>query len=145
MITYPQGLYRFLATPGIEVAALLFASDEVVCESWQYFADDKDPNLHHTNEVIDAYATAGARIHLYSYLDRLKQMALYCDTESVIYIQLDDQPALIETGDCLVAMTSELNQAFILKNSSRVDLKITHTEPSIPRQVIATFYVRFAE
>jgi hypothetical protein len=37
-------------------------------------------------------------------------MALYCDTDSIIYIQPDDQPALIETGDCLGAMTSELKQ-----------------------------------
>jgi hypothetical protein len=35
-------------------------------------------------------------------------MALYCHTDSVTYIQPDDQPALIETGDCLDAMTSEL-------------------------------------
>jgi hypothetical protein len=38
-------------------------------------------------------------------------MALYCDTDSVIYIQPDGQPALIETGDCLGAMTSELKQS----------------------------------
>jgi hypothetical protein len=37
-------------------------------------------------------------------------MALYCDTDSGIYIQPDGQPALIETGDCLGAMTSELKQ-----------------------------------
>jgi hypothetical protein len=86
------------------VAALVFASDEVVRVSWRYIADEKVPNLPHTNEVIGAYVTAGARNHLYSYIARLKQMALYCDTDSVIYIQTDDQPAHIETGDCLGAM-----------------------------------------
>jgi hypothetical protein len=99
MITDTQKLYRFLATPGIEVAALVFASDEVVCAFWRYIADENLPNHPHTNEVIGAYVTARARILLYSYLARLKQMALYCDTDSVIYIQPDDQPALIETGD----------------------------------------------
>jgi hypothetical protein len=98
MITAPQELYRFLATPGIEVGSQVFARDVVVCASWLYIADEK-VHLRHTNEVIGAYVTAGARIHLYSYLDRFKQMALYCDTDSVIYIQPDDQPALIETGD----------------------------------------------
>jgi hypothetical protein len=63
------------------VAALVFASDEVVCASWRYIADEKVPNLPHTNEVIGAYVTAGARMHLYSYLARLEQMALYCDTD----------------------------------------------------------------
>jgi hypothetical protein len=33
MITVPQELYSFLATPGIEVAAFVFASDEVVFAS----------------------------------------------------------------------------------------------------------------
>jgi hypothetical protein len=70
------------------------------------------PNLPHTNEVIGAYFTAGARIHLYSYLARLKQIALYCDTDHVIYVQPDDQPALIETGDCLGAITLELKHCF---------------------------------
>jgi hypothetical protein len=79
MITVPQELYRYLATPGIEVAALVFASDDVACASWHYIADENVPNLPHTNEVIGAYYTAGARIHLFSYLARLKQMALYCD------------------------------------------------------------------
>jgi len=45
---------------------------------------------------------------LYSYLDKLKEHALYCDTDSVIFIQPRDDAALVQTGDCLSAMTSEL-------------------------------------
>jgi hypothetical protein len=107
MITDPQELYRFLARQGIEIEALVFASDDVVCASWRDIAEEKVPNLHHSNEVIGAYVTAGARIHLYKYLDRLQQSAFYCDKDSVIFIQPDDQPALIETGDCLGAKISE--------------------------------------
>jgi hypothetical protein len=66
------------------------------------------PNPSNTNEVIGAFVTAGARIHLHKYLDRLKQKALYCNTDSVIFIHPDVQPALVEKGDCLGAMTSEL-------------------------------------
>jgi hypothetical protein len=44
----------------------------------------------------------------YGYLDRLKERALYCDTDSVFYIQPNEGPRLVETGDCLGAMTSEL-------------------------------------
>jgi hypothetical protein len=60
MITDPQELYKFLATPGIEVAALVFASDNVVFASWRYIPEEKVTNLLHTNEVIGAYVTAGA-------------------------------------------------------------------------------------
>ena len=41
----------------------------------------------HTNVVIAAYVTAHARLVLYSYLERLGERTLYCDTDSVIYKQ----------------------------------------------------------
>jgi hypothetical protein len=40
-ITDPHELYLFLATPGIEVAALVVAGDEVDCASLRYIADEK--------------------------------------------------------------------------------------------------------
>ena len=94
-------MHRFLAKPGIEVAKLVFASDEVVCASWLYIAEENFPNLRHKNVVIAAYFTVGARIHMYSYLDKLQQTALYCDTDSAIYIQPNVEPPLDETGDYL--------------------------------------------
>jgi len=66
-------------------------------------------SLRHTNDVIGSYVTAGASVHLYRYPDRLRENALYCDTDSVIYIQPNwDGPQLIETGDKFGDMTSEL-------------------------------------
>jgi hypothetical protein len=100
-------LYKFLATPGIEVVILLFASDNVWI-SWKYAAEGKIPNLPHTNEVIVSYVTAGARIHLYAYLDKLQERAIYTDTDSVIFIQDDSEPPLIVCGDKLGSMTNEL-------------------------------------
>ena len=65
VITEHKELYNFLATPGIEVTNLAFANDDVVWISWKHAAEERLPNLRHTNEVTDAYITAGARIHLY--------------------------------------------------------------------------------
>ena len=48
------------------------------------------------------------RIHLNAYLDKLQERAIYTDTYSVINIQNDDKPPLIECGDKLGSMTSEL-------------------------------------
>ena len=62
----------------------------------------------HTNQTIASFVPAGARLHLYGYLDKLKEHALYCDTDSVIFVQPRDEAALVQTGDCLGAMTSEL-------------------------------------
>ena len=67
------------------------------------------PSLRHTNQVIGAYVTAAARIHLYLYLDQLGENAMYCKTDSVICIQPKGAGSpLIETGDKLGDMTSEL-------------------------------------
>ena len=107
-ISDQQELYRILATPGNEVATLMFASDEVVLASWRYIAGEKVPNLRHTNEVIGGYVAEGASILLYGYLDRLQKRALYCDTDSVIYKHPTAENPLFKTGDCLGAMMSEL-------------------------------------
>ena len=65
----------------------MFASDNVVWASWRSIVQENIPNLRHTNEVIGANVTAGARIHLHGYLDRLLERELYCDTDSIINIQ----------------------------------------------------------
>jgi hypothetical protein len=107
IVSDPLELYRLLATPGIEVTTLLFCSDEIVCVPWKY-TEERIPSLRHTNDVIGSYVTAGARLRLYSYLDKLQERALYCDTDSVLYVQRDDEPPLITCGDNLGEMVSEL-------------------------------------
>ena len=62
---------QILGKPGVEVQNMLFASDDVVWISWQYSSDERVRSLRHTNEFIGAYVTAGARIHLYGFLDKL--------------------------------------------------------------------------
>ena len=76
LISDPKELYRFLATPGIEVIQLVFANDEVAWVPWKFTAEERVPSLRHTNEVISVYVTAGARIHLYRHLDRLQEKAI---------------------------------------------------------------------
>jgi len=101
-------MYRFLATPGIEVTNLLLAADSVVWLDWRHAEESRMQTLGHTNDVIGSYVTAGAILHLYSYLDKLQERALYTDTDSVVFIQPRDGAALVEIGDSLGAMTSEL-------------------------------------
>jgi hypothetical protein len=108
LITDPQELTRFLAAADVEVCSMLFANDKVVRIAWRYADADSVPNLPHTNDGIGSFVTAGARIHLYGYLDRLGDRALHCDTDSVIYMQPNDRQPLDQNGDRLGAMTSEL-------------------------------------
>ena len=48
LISDPQDLYRFLATPGVEVVNLMFAIDSVVWASWRYTAEEQAPSLRQT-------------------------------------------------------------------------------------------------
>ena len=86
----------------------MFASHSVVWASWRYASEEQVPSLRHTNEVVGAYVACGGRLHLYDYLDRLGERALYCDTDSVIFVQKDGEPPLIQCGDARCEMTSEL-------------------------------------
>jgi len=93
-----------------------FANVDVVWISWQYSADERVPSLRHTKEVMGAYVTAGAMIHLYGFLDKLQEKAIYTDTDSVIFIQPGpgSEPTLIKTGDNLGQMQSELKMGEII-------------------------------
>jgi len=95
---------------------MLFANDDVVWISLRYSADKRVPSLRHTNEVIGAYVTAGARIHLYGFLEKLQEKAIYCDTDSVIFRQPGPvcEPTLIKTGVNLGQMQSELKKDEII-------------------------------
>ena len=65
-------------------------------------------------EVIGAYVTSRTRIHLFGFLNRLQDTAIYTDTDSVIYIQPRNELALTETGDNLGQMSSELKTGEII-------------------------------
>jgi hypothetical protein len=108
IISDTQELYCFLTKLGIQVRSLLFVSDDVVWAALHYSNDEIFPNLGHTNEVIGAYVKSRARLRLYAYLNSLQGRELYCDTESVFYIQKDRETSLIEYADSLGSMVNEL-------------------------------------
>jgi len=103
---------------------LVFASDDEVCLSWKVSAEEYVTNLIHNNEVICAYVTAGARIHLYSFNDRLQENAIYCDTDSLIFIHSIGESWPIATGDKLGDMQSELKPTEFINDFGQKNLRI---------------------
>ena len=67
------------------------------------FIEDEGP----TNIFIAAFTTSHARLKLYSFLEMVGDRALYCDTDSVIYIS---KPGHVDLplGDYLGQLTNEL-------------------------------------
>jgi len=85
LISNPKDLYRFLASPGIEVAKLVFTGKSICWLSWRHSDDAHAPMLRHTKDVLASYVTAGERMHLYSYLDTLQKRALYRHGQRYLY------------------------------------------------------------
>ena len=48
-ISEPQELHRYLATPGIDVANLMFAGDDAVWAFGRFIFEENVPSLRHTN------------------------------------------------------------------------------------------------
>ena len=85
------------------------------------------PYLTHTNDVVGVYVTASARVHLYKFLDRLQENAIYCDTDFVIYIQPSGEPWPIATWDKLGDMYFELKPSDLIIEFASSGPKIMHT------------------
>jgi hypothetical protein len=58
--------------------------------------------------VLGAYVTAGARLRLYHFLEQMQENAIYCDTDSIIFVQKESEAAMVECGDSLGDMQNEL-------------------------------------
>lgn len=61
-----------------------------------------------TNVAIACFTTAHARLKLYEGLDTVQERAMYCDTDSIIFIKVPGLPN-IDTGDMLGEWGSELD------------------------------------
>ena len=60
--------------------------------------------------AVAAYVTTQTRLKLYENLSKLGDSVLYCDTDSVIYIQSVDEPPKVETGYYVGDLTDELEE-----------------------------------
>jgi len=80
--------YELLTCPCTEVTNLIFPNDEVAWVSWKNSEDDIAVGKN-INVAVGAYGTTQARLKLHKYLSKLGVSVLYCDTDTVIFIQKD--------------------------------------------------------
>ena len=100
-----------LSDDGFEVADVHHVNDDCLYVSYKKSKEYQAPALN-TNVIIASYVTTHTRLELYSYLEHLKDRALYCDTDSVIYKHIvgEYNPPLSE---CVGGMTDELGGSHI--------------------------------
>jgi len=101
--------YDLLTSSGNDVTNLIFPNNEVVWISWK-FSENNVTTGKYVNVALSAYVTTQARLKLYNYLSKLGDSVLYCDTDSLIYIQNVDEPPKVETRYYLGDLTDELEE-----------------------------------
>ena len=74
-----------------EVTNLIFANDDVAWNSWKYSEDDVAAGKN-INVAVAAYVTTQVRSKLYEYQSELRESVLYCDMDSVVFVQKDNNP-----------------------------------------------------
>ncbi|MDI9312027.1 MAG: DNA polymerase [Limnohabitans sp.] len=79
------------------------------------FINDDNSKPGNTNVAISSFVTAYARLHLYSFMEKVLKNGidrlLYFDTDSIIYIKKQNDIE-IETGDYLGELTDEIKQGY---------------------------------
>ena len=71
-------------------------------------AKDFVPENYRTNIFVAVMTTSQARLRLYSALETVGDKALYCDTDSCIYLKTEESPDIPES-DLLGGFTDELD------------------------------------
>lgn len=104
--TKREQVVNLVSNESVEVHSMFDMSDDAVMFTYKHI-EEADMDARYVNVAIAAYTTSHARRVLYRYLDTLKDLVLYFDTDSVIYVERENSPK-IKTGDLLGDMTNEL-------------------------------------
>lgn len=106
MVDDPRVYFDKLTSDSEEVTCVNYVSNNYVEMRWKYNDDFVDTNPK-TYAIIASYTTAQGRLKLYFYLELLDTMALYADTDSVIF---STKPGELkpELGDFLGDLTNEV-------------------------------------
>lgn len=103
-------LYKIIMSPKIDVVDLIPIEDHCVWVTWNYVDEDFDVPLKHVSIGIGAFTTAYARLKLYDILEKVSETLLYCDTDSVIYVEKPNCSEDIKTGEFLGDLTDEIDK-----------------------------------
>jgi hypothetical protein len=109
IVNSAKEFYELLTSPGTEVTNFIFPNEGVVWVPWKY-AEDNITSGKSVNVAVAAYVTTQARLKLCDYLNKLGQFVLYCDTDSVVFVQKTAEHPKIAIGDYLGYLTNELQE-----------------------------------
>jgi len=104
----PAAFFELVTDPRVVLHAVNVINDGMVAVSHSMHDEFIDV-LSNTNAVLAAFTTSQARLHLYSFIEKLGPRLLYFDTDSIIYTStVGKQEYQVPIGSYLGMMTDEL-------------------------------------
>lgn len=114
MLSQPEELVKLLIDQRHRINDFNVINEELLQVSYKH-CDEFVPENGKTNIYVAIFTTAYARLKLYDILESLGERALYCDTDSVIYVSRNDEPD-VTVGNYLGDLTNELeNDDYIVE------------------------------
>lgn len=107
IVSKPEDLVKLLVNQQISISDFNTMNEDLLQVSYNY-CSDLVPEDGRTNVYVALFTTAHARLKLYTILETLGKRALYCDTDSVIYLSKTGDTD-IKLGDYVGQMTNELD------------------------------------
>ena len=80
MYTEAEKFIRDGVDPTLELRSIDKLTDEAIMAGFGAVSEDCEETLTNGNVVIAAFTTAGARLKLYSYMEKLGDRVIYTDT-----------------------------------------------------------------
>lgn len=89
-------LFDLILSPTVEVHDMYFINENIVWVNWSYREEAKKHDVvmeaRNLSLITGAYTTAQARLLLYEELSKIGERMLYCDTDSIIYVETINNP-----------------------------------------------------
>lgn len=107
--------YEFVDNEGVDLINVIACEDKVLV-SWKYHNTDDTALTGQSNcesLTTGVYTTAQARMKLYTELDQIDpDCLLYCDTDSVIFVERPDAQYTPTIGTCIGELTDEITDQY---------------------------------
>jgi hypothetical protein len=105
-ITEPSEYFGLLIEDKYNVQDVRKVNDNMIEVTYTTPAELTQPHAF-VNHAVASFVTSYARLHLYSFMEKLGENLLYADTDSVVFITGPGMPDL-PTGPCLGEMSCEI-------------------------------------
>jgi len=106
-VTDSSDVFEIMDDPANQITNIISLHENMALMTYQKSSISALEMNNDANVYIAAITTAYARIELYKQMNMLKERVVYCDTDSIIYI--DKEGENLKTGPFLGELTNELS------------------------------------